>query len=86
MNNRNTTELAYRAGDGVEVSLLWSRADRSLIVVVSDARTGDRFELPAHPENALAIFHHPYAYAAFQGLDYRVETPASCASAEALAA
>jgi len=86
MNGRNTTELAYRAGDGVEVSLLWSRANSSLTVVVSDARTGDRFELRAHPENALDVFHHPYAYAAFQGLDYRVETPASCASAEALAA
>jgi hypothetical protein len=86
MNSRNTTELAYRAGDGVEVSLLWTRSESRLTVVVSDSRTGDGFELPAHPENALDVFHHPYAYAAFQGLDYRVETPASCASAEALAA
>jgi len=86
MNGKNTTELAYRAGDGVEVSLLWSRAESRLTVVVADSRTGDGFELPAHPENALEVFHHPYAYAAFQGLDYRVETPASCASAEALAA
>ena len=80
MNGRNTTELAYRAGDGVEVSLLWSRANSSLTVVVSDARTGDRFELRAHPENALDVFHHPYAYAAFRGVQY------GCESATALAA
>jgi hypothetical protein len=80
MNGRNTTELAYRAGDGVEVSLLWSRAESRLTVVVSDSRTGDWFELPAHPENALDVFHHPYAYAAFRGVEY------GCESAAALAA
>ena len=74
------TELAHRAGDGVAVALLWSCDDHRLRVAVADARTGEAFELGAHPENALDVFYHPYAYAAFQGVDSRVET-ASCASA-----
>jgi len=36
--------------------------------VVSDSRTDQSFELTAHPENALDVFHHPYAYAALQGI------------------
>jgi hypothetical protein len=85
---RSTTfaELAQRTGDSVAVSLLWSRADNRLRVAVADARTGEEFELDAHPENALDVFYHPFAYAAFRGLDYGVETAASRASAEALAA
>jgi hypothetical protein len=80
------TELAQRTGDSVAVSLLWSEADNRLRVAVADARTGEEFELDAHPENALDVFYHPFAYAAFRGLDYGVETAASRASAEALAA
>ena len=39
-----------------------------LTVVVSDSRAAQSFELTAHPENALDVFHHPYAYAALQGV------------------
>jgi hypothetical protein len=56
-------ELAYRAGDGVEVSLFWSPADGSLKVVVDDHRVEERLELDARPDNALEVFYHPYAYA-----------------------
>jgi hypothetical protein len=80
MNGKNTTELAYRAGDGVEVSLLWSRAECRLTVVVADSRTGDGFELSAHPENALDVFHHPYAYAAFLGVEYSFQSAAALAA------
>jgi hypothetical protein len=68
MTGTNTAELAYRATDGVEVSLLWSKRCRRLTVVVSDSRAAQSFELTAHPENALDVFHHPYAYAAAQGI------------------
>jgi hypothetical protein len=85
MNHSTTyTELAHRTGDGVAVSLLWRRNDNRLTIAVADARTGDEFELNAHPENALDVFYHPFAYRAFQ--DYRAETAAPRASAEALAA
>jgi hypothetical protein len=84
---RNTTytELAQRTGDNVAVSLLWRREDNRLKVAVSDTSTGEEFELDAHPENALDVFYHPFAYAAFRGLDYGVETP-SRESVEAHAA
>jgi hypothetical protein len=64
-------ELAYRANDGVEVTLLWSRLDDRLIVQISDAKSGDFFELEAERDKALEVFHHPYAHAAFKGIDYR---------------
>lgn len=57
-------ELSYRESDGIQVSLLWSRADDELIVVVTDTRTGEAFELSASRANALDVFEHPYAYAA----------------------
>ena len=54
-------ELAYRAGEGVEVSLFSS--DDRLTVVVDDAKADERFALAARPDNALDVFYHPYAYA-----------------------
>ncbi|MBM2822411.1 MAG: hypothetical protein HW413_1157 [Thermoleophilia bacterium] len=74
MTGNTTTELARRANDGVEVSLVWSRADGHLAVIVSDLRAGDSFELAACPESALDVFHHPFAYAAFRGVDYALGT------------
>jgi hypothetical protein len=68
MTGTKRAELAHRANDGVEVSLLWSKVCRRLTVVVSDSRGGHSFELTAHPENALDVFHHPYAYATMQGI------------------
>ena len=56
-------ELAHRAGDGVEVSLLWRPTDGRLTVVVDDAKAGERFALDARPDKALDVFYHPYAYA-----------------------
>ena len=56
-------ELAYRAGEGVEVSLFWSPSDDRLTVVVDDAKADERFALAARPDNALDVFYHPYAYA-----------------------
>lgn len=70
MTGNTTTELAQRVNDGLEVSLVWGRADGHLAVIVSDLRTGDSFELAARPENALDVFHHPFAYAAFRSVDY----------------
>jgi hypothetical protein len=79
-------ELAQRKGDSIAVSLLWRRDDNRLKVAVAVTSTGDEFELDALPENALDVFYHPFAYAAFRGLDYDRENATSPASAEALAA
>jgi hypothetical protein len=66
-----TRELAYRANDGVEVTLLWSKLDGRLTVQVRDAKSGDFLELEAESHKALDVFHHPYAYAAFRGMRYQ---------------
>jgi hypothetical protein len=57
-------ELAYRATDGLEVSLLWDPRDDRLAVAVVDAKGGRAFELDANGENALDVFYHPYAHEA----------------------
>jgi len=62
-------ELAYRENDGVAVALLWHRRTNALSVSVVDRRTEDAFELSVAPEDALDVFDHPYAYAAFRGVD-----------------
>ena len=84
---RNATdlyrELAYRAGDGVEVVLFWQEDTDELTVAVSDTRSGAYFEIPAAPDQALDVFNHPYAHAAFRGLPYAEESLASWAEAAA---
>jgi hypothetical protein len=56
-------ELDYREGDGIAVSLLWSRVENSLSVLVVDARTDEQFELSVEPAEAMTVFRHPFAYA-----------------------
>lgn len=67
----DSRELAHRTNDGIEVTLFWSRSEDRLSVTVRDARSGDSFELPADAGNALQIFEHPYAEAAYLGVDYQ---------------
>jgi hypothetical protein len=76
-------ELAHRADHGVEVVLVWHQTTGELTVAVSDARSGAYFELAAAPEQALDVFNHPYAHAAFRGLPYAEEPFASWADAAA---
>jgi hypothetical protein len=63
-------ELAYRANDGLEVWLLWTRLGNRLSLVVKDSSQGVSFELDVDPARALDAFHHPYAYAASGGIDF----------------
>lgn len=60
-------ELDYRDNDGIEVSLLWNRADNSLSVHVYDSRSGDHFEVAAPASHAREVFTHPYVFAASVG-------------------
>jgi len=83
---RTIEELAYRAGDGIVVSLLWRPEDRNLTVTVFDSHTDEGFELSAEPTNALDVFYHPFAYAAFQGIGLSAPDGARCADADVLAA
>ena len=65
-----TRELQRRVNDGITVRLLWCQHDGQVEVAVTDAKTGEAFSVPVHDnERALDVFHHPYAYAASQGID-----------------
>jgi hypothetical protein len=75
-------ELAHRASDGVEVVLVWHELTNELTVSVSDARSGAYFELAADADEALDVFDHPYAHAAFRGLPHEEALLASWAHAE----
>ena len=64
-------ELAFRAGDGVEVSLLWRPRTNRLTVCVVDTKGDDLFEVDVESRSALDAFEHPYAYAAASGVGFR---------------
>jgi hypothetical protein len=76
-------ELAHRVNDGLEVVLFWEKLADDLTITVSDERSGAYFELAAAPDQALDVFNHPYAHAAFRGLPYAEEALASRAEAAA---
>jgi hypothetical protein len=61
-------ELASRDGNGLEVSLWWSKATGRVKVTVADTRRDEQFELDVEGAEALAAFHHPFAYAACERL------------------
>ena len=58
------SELAVRENDGLAVTLLWSKATGRVKVAVIDAYLDEQFEFHVPGADALAAFHHPFAYAA----------------------
>ena len=63
-------ELHSRDNDGIHVRLLWSECEGRLAVAVTDTRTAEAFCIEVRDgENALEVFTHPYAYAAWHGVD-----------------
>ena len=64
MTQTNLTELAQRRNDGLEITLLWARADDSVHVAVLNERTGRSASFPVDRSKALDAFYHPFAYAA----------------------
>ena len=55
-------ELAQRFGDGLDVTLVWYPEPNQVGVRVTDARSGESFELRVDPASALDAFEHPFAY------------------------
>jgi hypothetical protein len=75
-------ELDHRTSDRIDVWLLWRECDGRLFVAVSDERTGDRFTIDVRDgERAFDVFQHPFAYAAWRGIDTRSGTAGVIASA-----
>jgi hypothetical protein len=64
--------LASRKNAGIRVTLLWTAGTNAVAVLVRDDSTDDEFELLVEPgANPLDVYEHPYAYAAWRGIDYR---------------
>ncbi len=63
-------ELDARAGDGIDVRLFWYPATDTVAVSVVDTTHEQAFELLVDAGEALEAFHHPFAYAAFQGIAF----------------
>ena len=61
-------ELDHRHNSGIDVTLFWDPDHERLLVCVCDAHSGDYFVLLAEYAQALAAFHHPYGYAAREGI------------------
>ena len=68
-------ELAHRASNGIEVSLFWGPSSGQIVVEVVDWSSEHFFEVSVPSECALDAFHHPFAYAAKQGVEYEAQLP-----------
>ena len=66
-------DLAYRSGDGLDVTLFWHPVTDELRVCVCDVRRGAYFEIPTAPHLALDVFYHPYSYASASEVYYEDE-------------
>jgi hypothetical protein len=64
------TELASRGNDGLEISLLWCKSTGQVKVTVADCRFDETFEVNVAGADALAAFHHPFAFAADRGVRF----------------
>ncbi len=63
-------ELDTRVIDGLHVRLLWCEHDGRISVAVTDTKTGQAFSLEVREgEEPADVFHHPFAYAAFHGVE-----------------
>jgi hypothetical protein len=56
-------ELDHRNSDGIDVRLLWNHQTDQVSVAVEDQRLGRSLAFDVDGADALAAFHHPYAYA-----------------------
>ena len=94
MNATNTTalrELTSRSANGVHVRLLWAQREGCCSVAVTDIKSAEAFQIEVRAsERALDVFHHPYAYAAWHGVQLPNRTastdPVAQSEPEALAA
>ena len=55
-------ELAHRTGDGIEVTLFWTKSTDRITIEVLDSRSGQRLDFAVDRHAALDAFNHPYAY------------------------
>ena len=56
-------ELETRAGDGLEISLHWSKAADRVRITFVDQRFDESFDIEVDGADALCAFEHPFAFA-----------------------
>jgi hypothetical protein len=57
-------ELAHRATNGIDVTLLWTKSTNVVTIVVIDSHSAEELEFEVDGRFALDAFNHPYPYAA----------------------
>ena len=71
-NYKPRVMLASRKNAGIRVTLRWAADTNTIAVLARDDSTNEQFELLVEPEtNPIDVYEHPYAYAAWRGIDYR---------------
>jgi len=73
-------ELARREGDGLVVSLFWSRATDRVKIAVVDQMFDEELHVDVPGACALDAYYHPFAYAAGRGLGFSCAMPESSTS------
>jgi len=72
----STRELHSRVSDGIDVRLLWRADNDCLFVTVTDTKHHEELWIEVRDQGrALDVFHHPYAYAAHQGVQTQPTRP-----------
>jgi hypothetical protein len=71
-------ELAHRSGDGIDVSLFWSKPSNWVTIAVVDTRSNEALEFDVDGSAAIDVFNHPYAYAAALDVRNLVQTRTPC--------
>jgi hypothetical protein len=73
---QHLTELDVRSDSERTVMLLWRRRDNRLFVTVEEKLTGEAFQVRVRDHDSpLDVFQHPYAYAAWQGIETQAAAP-----------
>ena len=74
-------ELDERDSNGIRVTLVWNRTTDTLSVLVRDERSAQSFALEIeNGDDAHDIYNHPFASAAFRGLDDQPVSEMKCAT------
>jgi hypothetical protein len=56
-------DLATRRAGSIDVSLLWDRSERTLVVFARDSSTNEELAIPVDGAEATEVYRHPFAYA-----------------------
>jgi hypothetical protein len=60
-------ELAHRVTGGLEITLFWHADDDSTSIDIYQTATQETISFPVPPDQALDVFHHPFAHLGSKG-------------------